>query len=224
LRQLDTSDSALVLHPVGTLQISQRAVPLDLTLDKVGNQLPSDADRFQLDVASAGLVTSRNLQEPFAPAQFRNFSDAQKLSQPAYAPQDSGVELSAAGTALASGTTITRNVRYDLTVIDTQYRSTRKTLFPLAASLFTHFAAGSSIARSSLSAARQGQMQPFAQKVDVSSEQFAVANVADNTAYCAASVGFSSMASAQDYIERAVATNPRLRKTLHILGQSELTP
>ena len=30
----------LVLHPVGALRISQRAVPLDLTIDKVGNQQP----------------------------------------------------------------------------------------------------------------------------------------------------------------------------------------
>src|SRR5262249_14982083 len=93
LRQLDSSEAALVLHPVGTLQISQRAVPLDLTIDKVGNQTVSDANRFLLDVSSPGLVKTRSLQEPFAPAQFRNFSDADKLSQAAYAPQDSGLEL-----------------------------------------------------------------------------------------------------------------------------------
>ena len=33
LRKLGVSESQLVLHPVGTLQVSQRAIPLDLTLD-----------------------------------------------------------------------------------------------------------------------------------------------------------------------------------------------
>ena len=46
LRQTRPGESDFVLHPVGTLQISQRAVPLDLTIDKVGNQQASDANRF----------------------------------------------------------------------------------------------------------------------------------------------------------------------------------
>jgi hypothetical protein len=32
LRQLDPSEAAFVLHPVGTLRVSQRLIPLDLTL------------------------------------------------------------------------------------------------------------------------------------------------------------------------------------------------
>jgi hypothetical protein len=44
LRHLDAAEAALVLHPVGTLQISQRLVPLDLTLDTFGDQKPSDAN------------------------------------------------------------------------------------------------------------------------------------------------------------------------------------
>ncbi len=67
LRKLDPSESALVLHPVGFLQVSQRAIPLDLTLDKDGNQQPSDANYFTLDVTSGGLSKDRTLQEQFAP-------------------------------------------------------------------------------------------------------------------------------------------------------------
>ena len=47
--------------------------------------------------SGAGLGKTRDLQEPFAPAQFRNFDDATKLSQPAYVPQDSGIELAGGG-------------------------------------------------------------------------------------------------------------------------------
>ena len=38
----------LVMHPLGTLRVSQRLLPLDLSLDKVGTQKPSDAKRFEL--------------------------------------------------------------------------------------------------------------------------------------------------------------------------------
>ena len=40
------AEAALVLHPVGALRITQRALPLDLTLDKVGTQKPSDVNRL----------------------------------------------------------------------------------------------------------------------------------------------------------------------------------
>src|SRR6185436_18199684 len=55
LRKLDATESTQVLHPLGTLRVSQRAVPLDLKIDKVGNQKPSDANQFTL-TATAGLV------------------------------------------------------------------------------------------------------------------------------------------------------------------------
>ncbi len=109
LRTLPPSEAELVLHPVGTLQVSQRTIPLDLTLDKVGSQKPSDANRFALSVTSAGMAKTRNMQEPFAPAQFVETDDATKLSEPAFAPQDSGLELAPEGNVYASGTTLTRD-------------------------------------------------------------------------------------------------------------------
>ena len=48
-------------------------------------------------MTSAGLVKTRDAAGVFAPAQFKDLDDADKLSQPAYVPQDSGIELSAAG-------------------------------------------------------------------------------------------------------------------------------
>ncbi len=222
LRQLDPSETGRVLHPVGTLHVSQRAIPLDLTLDKVGNQRPSDANRFSLDVTSGGLSKTKTLQEPFAPAQFTNMDDAAKLSQPAFTPLDSGLELSAAGNAYASGTAITRNIRYDLTIIDTKLRRVFKRFFLLPGSLFAHFLAGTSVTRCAFSAYRQSQTQPFAEKVAVNSETFAVALQSNNKSYAPDSTGFTSRVAAQDYLSRQVAKDPTLADTLHVLPQFEV--
>ena len=221
LRKLDPSETAMVLHPVGTLQISQRAIPLDLTLDKAGNQAPSDANRFSVAVASPSLVPVCTLQEQFAVAQFENLSDAQKLSQAAYSPLDSGLELAAAG-LYASGTAISDNVRYDLTIIDTKFRRLPLRFFVLLGSLFTHFLKGSSVARSNLSAYRQAQTQPWADKVAVKPEGFAVANLADNTVYHPEAASFTSQAAANDYLTRAVAQNPNLAGTVHVIPHFEV--
>ena len=78
--------------------------------------------------SGSALTKIRELQEPFAPSQFRNFDDATKLSQPAFVPQDSGIELAGSAT-LATATAITRPLRYDLTVIDKESEPVRIQFF-----------------------------------------------------------------------------------------------
>jgi len=222
LRSVDISEPRLLLHPVGTVQISERAVPLNLVLDRVGSQRPSDANRFALRVTSAGLEKKRDLQEPFAPAQFRDFDDGERLAQPAYAPLDSGVELSAAGGAYASGTAVTRIVRYDLSVVDTKLRRARRRFVDYTGSLFVHQLAGASVARSSLSGHRHGLTHPFDGAVSVAAEVFAVARQADNTVFAADAKAFTSRAAAADYLSRAVAADPALVGRLHVLSEYEV--
>jgi hypothetical protein len=222
LRQLDPTEADLVLHPVGTLQVSQRLVPLDLTIDKLGSQQPTDANRFALGVAAGGLAKTRELSEPFAPAQFQNFSDADKLSQPAYVPQDSGIELAPAGTTYASGTAITRIVRYDLTIIDTKLRRVVVPYRNLTGSLFQHFLGGASVAFSPLSAHQYGLAHPYSGNVAVAPESFAVALRSTNAVYRAEAASFASQAAANDYLKRAVAADSTLAGTLHVLPQFEV--
>ncbi|HEX7312063.1 MAG TPA: DUF6603 domain-containing protein [Gaiellaceae bacterium] len=221
LRKLEPAESQFVLHPVGTLQVSQRAVPLDLVLDRVGGQKPSDVSRLTLAVSSADLVKTRDLQEPFAPAQFKDFGDADRLAQPAYVPEDSGIELSA-DAAYTSATAITRNVRYDLTIIDTKLLRRRQRFFVYPAALFAHFLSGASVTRSPFSAFTEAQTHPFAEQVAVSAETFAVALRSDNTVFQSDAAAFTSQASAADYIARAIAQDPTLEGTLHVLPQFEV--
>jgi hypothetical protein len=222
LRALSPSESQFVLHPFGTLQVSQRAIPLDLTLDTVGSQKPDDANRFAVSVSSPDLVQTATLQEPFAPAQFTALDDAAKLSQPAYVPQDSGIEVSAAGNQDASGTAIVRIVRYDVTIIDTKLRRSSSGFNHYPGTMFQHGLRGNAAARSTLSAAREQQTHPYTGSVQVSAETFAVARQSDNTVYHPQAAAFTSQASARDYIDRAVAADPTLAGALHVLPQFEV--
>ena len=222
LRKLDPSEAALVLHPVGTLQISQRLLPLDLTIDKFGNQQPTDANNFTLTVTSAALSKLRTLTESFAPSQFQNFSDAQKLSQAAYVPLDSGVELAVSGATYASGTAITRIVRYDITIIDTKLRRIFTRFYRFAVPLFQLLLNGASVARSPLSSYVQAQTHPFAGSVTVAPETFAVAFSANNTLFRSEAASFTSQTAANEYVARAVANDASLAGTLHVLPQFEL--
>jgi hypothetical protein len=222
LRKLDAADADLVLHPVGTLQVSQRAVPLDLTIDKVGSQSPSDANRFALTVTSAGLAKTRELTEQFAPAQFTNATDADKLSEQAFVPHDSGLEMAPAGSLYDCGIALTRHVRYDLTIIDTALEPARTRFYEYPGAFFAHWLAGSSVANSKLSAKYDTLTHPNVGAVAVASETFAVAHQADNTLFAADAASFTSRWAAQDYLNRAVAADPTLVGVVHILPKFEV--
>jgi hypothetical protein len=221
LRQLDPSEAGFILHPAGTLQISQRTVPLDLKIDKLGSQPPSDADQFAFSVSSSVLVKTRDLQEPFAPSQFRNFDDATKLSQPAFVPQDSGIELAGAA-ALTSGTAITRPVRFDLTIVDAKSVPARNKFFQHSKAMFTNFLAGNSAGQSPLSANIRGLTRPNDGSVVVANETFAVALQSSNKGFHPDGSVFLSQAKAQDFIAQAVAADPSLEGTLHVIPQFEM--
>lgn len=219
LRELGTSD-ALVLHPVGTLQISQRFAPVNLTLEKIGNQRPSDVKRITVGVQSAGLAVKGPTREKFAAAQYREMSDAAKLSAPAYEPLDSGVELGAAGSPWATGPAAQRNVRYEMIVLDTALEATTP-FFVLPAVMFAHFQAGASVSRSEVSLANERRKQPFAGKVSVGEEQYTVAWQADNRPYTGVAT-FGSHAEAQSYMADAVRAEPGLAETIHVIPGVEV--
>lgn len=214
-------EEEFVLHPVGTLRVTQRTIPLGSTIDLFGAQRPSDATRFALDVKTDGLARTDVVKEQFAPAQFHAMSRAEKLSAPAYAEEDGGIDVSATGDALRSSLVARRVVRYEQTVVDTGYRRLRQRFTRLAGSLFRHFMGGNAAARSPLSARRKRQLQPFAEVIKTSREGFAVASAATNERV-PGTARFGSYHAAKEHLEQAVARDPALAGTMHVVPEFEV--
>ena len=212
----------LVLHPVGVLQVSQRFVPLNLPIDKVGNQKPSDITKATVSIDVGGVLTVRGaMRERFAAAQYRAMDDAAKLSAPAFEMLESGVELGAAGNDWRTGPSATRTIRYETIIIDSAFERHTIHYFAFWPILFTHFAAGAAIAKSPLSLAQERKHQPFATKVAVPGEQFTVAHQADNTAVAGVQV-FGSHAEAMAHLAATVAADPASVDTFHVLPLAEV--
>jgi hypothetical protein len=218
LRDLGARD-ALVLHPLGTLEISQRFAPLNLTLDKIGNQKPSDVKRVALGVATAALEAKGPAREKFAVAQYREMSDDAKLSAPAYEPLDSGVRLGVAGQPWATGRVAQRTVRYETIIIDTAYRRFRRRYVKLLDGLFAHFRRGAAVSRASVSLANEQRLQPFASKIAIEEDRFTLANQTDNSAYVA--TAFGSYAEAAAHLDQMVSADPSLADRLHVIPHTE---
>ncbi|MCL7427054.1 DUF6603 domain-containing protein [Streptomyces sp. YS415] len=200
----------LVLHPLGSLFIRQRAIPLAVRLDRIGAQRPRDGKRFTVEpLSGSGLVRASVTAEKFAMAQFQDMDDATKLSRPAYEDQDAGLELVAAQGAIASARVVKRSARYEQIVIDSRLRRQRgtvrpatrtivqadglvrqvaptaaptKTLTSVSPAVFTRLLEGSSTSRSPLSRREADQRQPYApdETVQVKGQRFVVAYLRNN--------------------------------------------
>ncbi|SHM62087.1 hypothetical protein SAMN05444266_109220 [Chitinophaga jiangningensis] len=221
LRTIDTN-AELVLHPLGVLQVSQRFIPLELPLDKVGTQKPSDANRFTVTAdPAAGLAPVNKMKAPFAMAQFQNMSNDQKLARPSFEKENSGLELSVAGPLLNTGRAVKRIVRYELITIDTNYKRFVKKYFRfISGTLFRHFLKGNAAALSTLSKKSKSQLQPFEDKIKTQQSGYAVANQSDNKAFHAAT--FESEAQARAYMQQQVALHPNLKEAIHVIPQHEI--
>jgi len=220
LRKLDDTESTQVLHPLGTLRVSQRAVPLDLKIDKVGNQKPSDANQFEL-TATAGLVKADDADEQFAKAQFLNMSDADKLSQRAFDPMHGGLLLASGAQQLGSTKMGKRKVRYEEIIIDSNYKRFRRRFRGFTEAFFGHFLAGGAVSKSVLSQNYKKLLDPFEDKVAVKEGGFTVAHTENNAPYSASSTYFASEAMANQFLQSQIVANPDLHDALHVIPQYE---
>lgn len=223
LRKLDENTEKLVLHPVGTLQIEQRALPLDISIDKVGNNSVSDAKVFSIktintDLQSTGFIP----QEKFAIAQYQDLSDADKLSRPAFQNNDAGLELGFSGRQLASSRVVKRVVRYEVKMIDgdDKYRSIK--YFSFIGTLFVHWLGGAAVTRCPISKARKKAMVPTSpdDRVKMTNGGFVVAGVDNNKPWGNAGV-FTSEAKAQDFLAKTILQNPGMAEDIHVIPTFE---
>lgn len=223
VRKMPEAEAALILHPVGVLRVAQRAVPLELKLDKVGSRKPSDVNRLSLNAAAVpgGLVKKADAFDKFAPAQFQNFSDADKLSKPAFCPEHAGLDLSAGGGDFRSSNMARRVVLYEEIILDNNFKRFSRRFRGFFGVLFNFFLQGSAVARCEVSAAAARQRQPFDDKIVVTEETYTVALQTNNRAFSAESASFHSEASARDFLNRQVAADPALADQIHVIPSFE---
>jgi hypothetical protein len=88
-------DKTLIVHPMGTLQVREKVVPLGQTITKYGNAKPADGTLFTI---SSVTVDGKNeaqqwLTDFFAIGQYTDLTDDQKLTAPSYQSFNSGISI-----------------------------------------------------------------------------------------------------------------------------------
>jgi hypothetical protein len=222
LRQLQLPRGTLVLHPLGTLEISQSAVPLGITLDRIGSQKPADANRFGINVKAGGFIKRQDTHRRFAPAQFRELNDAQRLSAPPFEEEVSGLVLGIDGAELRTGRAVKRSLRYEVTTIDTYYRRLKRRFSAFGKGLFGHFIKNAAIAKSGLAVAKRNEVQPFDDRIAVIAETFAVVSANNNRPVTLAAVNFSTESQAREWMSEYSKSFPDTGSQFRVVPASEM--
>ena len=85
------------LHPLGRLSVKQNVVPLELEIAKYGNTTPAGARLFKINKLSVnGKETEfSRVNDFFAPAQFLELSEDEKLAAPSFEAMMAGISVGA---------------------------------------------------------------------------------------------------------------------------------
>jgi hypothetical protein len=93
LRVDPTTTADVLLHPLGTLSIKQGVVPLNVDISRFGQAPPAGTSRFSITAVNLGGTqeTPAPVKDFFAPAQFIELSDNEKLSRPSFESMEAGI-------------------------------------------------------------------------------------------------------------------------------------
>lgn len=216
----------LVLHPVGTLRVSQRKLPLNIELDKVGNQRPSDASKLSITSTIGGNA----FKEKFATGEFRDLGEAEKLSEPGFALYDGGIEIRPPDSLVRTSKLVKRVIRYETIIIDNNFKRHRFEFFLTPAfytavnnlALFQANLIGNAVSKSTLSDHFIQQIKPTHHEIKLEPSQFTVAFNDTNKPLNTDSHHFADRASAHDYMRAEISKDPRKAEQLHVIPNTEV--
>jgi hypothetical protein len=118
------ADGTLRVHPLGTLTVRQSVVPLNLArdLDKFNDSPIAGARRFAVTRVAIGTGTANEptdaVQDDFAPAQFFEMSDDQKIASPSFEPMQAGLRIGSSAFAFGFAQRIESPLEYETRIVD----------------------------------------------------------------------------------------------------------
>jgi hypothetical protein len=209
----------LVLHPFGTLEVTQKVVPLNLDINRFGAQRPQNGSNFRIASVQLGTVTPPHdtTKEQFAPAQFIDMTDAQKLSRKSFEKFDAGVRVGG-GDNVNTDYVTGEDVVYEVVYLPIRHK---KKLYRIAEGLFSVLRRGSAVAKSPLSTNKYAPSPLATPPVKVNGEKFAVASTKDLSLH-GSSMVFDSEAEAYQALGKLESDDMGLSSELQVVPLYEV--
>jgi hypothetical protein len=232
LRQIDppAGEELLVIHPAGVLTFSQRSLPLeDYLIQKFGNKKPRNENKFKLTNANSNdtIIPAdyQGVREQFAPGNFTELNDSDKLSRRSFERLPSGFKLTATSDLLTTKP-VSRPVVYELSYLRRkESRLVFKGLVNLAVRAYDRLVKGSAVRQSVLSLQQNRISLNAPAQVVLRQESFAIANAADLKSHVQSVDGpvfFATQAEAYQRHQELINENPALAGQIQVVSHFEL--
>jgi hypothetical protein len=118
-----------VLDPLGNLVVKQQIVPLNTSrdLDTFGGAPIAGARSFKLQASIEGVTQDvNNVQDAFAPGQFFEMTDDEKLASPSFEDMDAGAIFGSDAIVIDEGASIFAPLEFETIIIDEKGEATNE--------------------------------------------------------------------------------------------------
>ncbi len=231
MREDGELEGEIVLNPFGSLTVSQNVLPLGLDISKYGNFKPQDLSKLRVTEARIGdlSVPFGSVKDNFAPANFKEMADNDKLKSPSFVKEDSGIKLT--GTEeLHMNYHINRPVQYEVITSDHEPESATPFTFIrfdelLGANMdaFKLSAKGGVIAHSALSQENKlKQSIKMSEPISLVADEFKVVSSVDLTQIAGIDFSGGSKAQATDALRSFIKANPKMKDKVQMVPSYQL--
>lgn len=225
VREFPTNPGDLIIHPQGSIAVSQKVVPLDVTFSRFGNRRATVYNRFSIAINylqnNATGLAKTDLKEYFAPNEFYSLSEDQRLARESFELMTSGAKVTNTSNALTSGAYHQIKQEYETIYMDSRYKPVRYSIKSLIDdTTYYSMRAGGSAASSPLGSTQSGRSSAGTPAVTVSGNSFAIAQTHNLAHYNNLTAG--SETEALVLLESILETNPELEGKLNVIHAFEL--
>lgn len=116
----------LIMDPLGEFTITQKVLPFTINIERFGGQKVKDVGIYSLDlvkVNGVAITSPTSTKENFASAQFKEMNDNDKIKAPSFEFLPNGVKIGYDYSELMFGDFITKDIEYDVVLIDGENRT-----------------------------------------------------------------------------------------------------
>jgi hypothetical protein len=230
------SEGGIALHPLGELSVRQQVLPLGITIDRYGGGAPSGA-HFAITRAFLGadpVPELRPVREFFAPAEFIEMTDDQRIARPSFESLQAGVVLQPQGLVFGGQDPTSANqaaaseMDFDEVIIDANGNTvTTATGSPgvVRGDLAVLAASFGAAARSPLRASGSSRFGAPGQKFRLRQATYVVAGVDDlrDAGIGGGPAQALSFSAAQQVLEGHLKANPQAKGRLQVVGAAFVT-
>ncbi|MGH9752196.1 MAG: DUF6603 domain-containing protein, partial [Blastocatellia bacterium] len=230
LRAVPVAAGGVLLHPLGALTVKQNVVPLNMDISRFGPATPDGANRFTITNVYLGeqnQTAPPPVKDFFAPAQYFEMSDGEKLSRPSFDLMTAGVAIGSdeiAITTEAADRLEVDAIKFETIVVNKEQNESRRSAsgsYKLSRELLGKQSRFGAAGASELRRTGNAKYRAAAPKYRIVKEGWSIVATDDLTEQPAP--GVKSYSEAAQALRELKQENPAMAAGLKILRPSELS-